>query len=89
MSSDQYRDQYREQVSIENSEGNDEFPDLTNKYMYVRSIEDIPDREIIGGEIPKKNILQLIKCFCIDVIGIFYKKKEEGDIVAVLYQRRA
>jgi uncharacterized FlaG/YvyC family protein len=57
--------------------------------MYVRSIEDIPDREIIGGEIPKKNILQLIKCFCIDVIGIFYKKKEEGDIVAVLYQRRA
>nr|CAH0108545.1 unnamed protein product [Daphnia galeata] len=34
-------------VSIENAEGNDEFPDLTYKYMSVSNIGDIPDREII------------------------------------------
>jgi hypothetical protein len=56
--------------------------------MYVRSIEDIPDREIIGGEIQKKHT-SINKMFLYRCDRDLLQKKEEGDIVAVLYQRRA
>ncbi len=70
-----------------NAEENDEFLDIAYKYMPVSSIWDISDREIICEGL-KKNMLQFLKCCCLNVIGIFYKKEEEGDTTAVLYQRR-
>lgn len=64
-------------MSLVNAKENEEFPDLAYNYMSVSSIGDIADREIIGEENLKKNLLQLTKFFCLDVIGIFYKKKKK------------